>query len=201
MARRFGRRALRLAVACAVFAALAPRAPAEPEPAARDAGAAEAGGEEAEPEGPAAAAAPWAVGDRIEPFELPDAHGEPGRVDESVRLLLFAADMDAGGLVNEALEGDPSLRDLAARGAVFVSDIHRMPAIVTRLFALPSMRRRPYRMLLDREEAGPTVRIPREEGRVTRIELDALAIRSISFLDSADAVARALRAAPPGPLP
>ena len=45
------------------------------------------------------------------------------------------------------------------------------------------------------------MRIPREEGRVTRIELDALAIRSISFLDSADAVARALRAAPPRPLP
>jgi hypothetical protein len=101
--------------------------------------------------------------------------------------------------VNDALEEDPSLQDLAARGAVFVSDIHRMPALITRLFALPSMRRRPYRMLLDREEAGPSARIPREEGKVTLLELDALEIRSISFLDSADAVARALRAEGAGP--
>jgi hypothetical protein len=137
--------------------------------------------------------AQWAAGERIEVFELPDAHGEPGRVDAAVRLLLFAADMDAGGLVNDALEEDPSLQDLAARGAVFVSDIHRMPALITRLFALPSMRRRPYRMLLDREAAGPSARIPREEGKVTLLELDALTIRRIEYLDSAKAVTGALR--------
>jgi hypothetical protein len=142
----------------------------------------------------AAPPAPWIAGDRIEAFELADQHGEPGRVDAGVRLLLFAADMDAGALVRDALEADPSLQDLAARGAVFVSDIHRMPALVTRLFALPSMRRRPYRMLLDREP-GPTVRIPREPAKLTLLELDALSIRAISFLDSPDAVAQALRAA------
>lgn len=201
--------AVLLGAALAVLSARAPAAGAA-EPATPTAGASEPAtptAEAAEPapatEGaePAAPAASWAAGDRIEPFELADAHGEPGRVDESVRLLLFAADMDAGDLVNEALEADPSLHDLAARGAVFVSDIHRMPGIVTRLFALPSMRRRPYRMLLDREEAGPTVRIPRENGQVTLLELDALVIRSISYLDSADAVAQALRAAPGGTLP
>lgn len=137
---------------------------------------------------------PWIAGDRIEAFELEDQHGDPGRVDAGVRLLLFAADMDAGALVRDALEADPSLQDLAARGAVFVSDIHRMPALVTRLFALPSMRRRPYRMLLDRGP-GPTVRIPREPGKLTLLELDALSIRAITFLDSPDAVAQALRAA------
>jgi hypothetical protein len=140
----------------------------------------------------------WAAGDRIEAFELADQHGEPGQVDAAVRLLLFAADMDAGGLVNEALEADPSLQDLAARGAVFVSDIHRMPALVTRLFALPSMRRRPYRMLLDREEVGPSARIPREEGKLTLLALDALTIRRIEHLDSAKSVAEALRAAAGG---
>jgi hypothetical protein len=154
--------------------------------------AATAGAEDAPP------AAARAVGDRIESFELLDAHGQPGRIDESVRLLLFAADMDAGGLVNDALEEDPSLQDLAARGAVFVSDIHRMPALITRLFALPSMRRRPYRMLLDREAAGPSARIPREEGKVTLLDLDSLTIRRIEYLDSAKSVAGALRAGAAG---
>jgi hypothetical protein len=135
---------------------------------------------------------PLAVGERLPAFQLEDQHGRPGQVDESIRLLLFAADMDAGGLVNDALEGDASLRDLAARGAVFVSDIHRMPAIVTRLFALPSMRRRPYRMLLDREP-GPTLRIPRREGQVTLLGLESLTIRRVAYADTPQAVAEALR--------
>jgi hypothetical protein len=136
--------------------------------------------------------APLSVGDRLPAFQLDDQHGRPGQVDASVRLLLFAADMDAGGLVDDALEGDASLRDLAARGAVFVSDIHRMPALVTRLFALPSMRRRPYRMLLDREP-GPTLRIPRREGQVTLLALESLTIRRVDYADTPKAVAEALR--------
>jgi len=135
---------------------------------------------------------PWQAGDHLAPFELADQHDQPGRVDESVRLLLFTADMDAGDLVKAALEAEPKLQDLAAHGAVWVSDIHRMPAVITRLFALPSMRRRPYRMLLDREP-GPSARIPREEGKVTLVVLDALEVRSIAFADSAESVAAALK--------
>lgn len=140
--------------------------------------------------------APWQVGDRIEAFELGDPHGKPGRVDEAVRLVLFTADMDGGRLVQEALE-DTALQDLAAHGAVYVADVSRMPAVVTRLFALPSMRRRPYRTLLD-TEPGPTLRVPREPGKVTLLELDALSVRSIRFADAAETVASAIRAGPAG---
>ncbi len=134
----------------------------------------------------------YAAGDRIVPFTLEDQHGEPGSVDDQVRVVLFASDMDAGDVVDAALQADPSLHDLGALGAVFVSDIHRMPAIITRLFALPSMRRRPYRMLLD-GEPGPTVRLPREEGKVTILQLEALTVSSVSYAADAAEVAAALR--------
>jgi hypothetical protein len=136
----------------------------------------------------------WKVGTRIEPFVLQDAHGEDVRVDDHFELILFAADMDAGDLVNQALQ-DPALQDLGARHAVFVSDISRMPGFVTTLFALPSMRRRPYRMVLDRGP-GPTVAIPREEGRVTGVRLSGGVVTSIETLGSADQVAATLRATP-----
>jgi hypothetical protein len=68
-----------------------------------------------------------------------------------------------------------------------------MPAVVTRLFAQPSMRRRPYRTLLD-TGPGPTTRIPREDGKVTLLALDELTVRSVEFTDTADAVAAAIRA-------
>jgi hypothetical protein len=140
--------------------------------------------------------APWQPGDRIEAFELADAHGAPGRVDERVRLVLFTADMDGGKLVQQAL-ADPALQDLATHGAVYVADVSRMPALVTRLFARPSMRRRPYRTLLD-PGPGPTVRMPREPGKVTLLALDALSVRSVHFADAPETVASAVRGGPAG---
>jgi hypothetical protein len=137
--------------------------------------------------------APWQPGDRLEVFELADAHGELGRVDGGVRLVLFTADMDGGKLVQQAL-ADPALQDLAAHGAVYVADVSRMPALVTRLFALPSIRRRPYRTLLDLAP-DPTVRMPREPGKVTLVELDGLEVRGVRFADAPEAVAAAVRAA------
>jgi len=137
-------------------------------------------------------AAPYVAGDSLVPFTLDDQHGEPSSVDEKTRVVLFAADMDGGDLVGSALESDPSLQDLEQFGAVFVSDIHRMPALVTRLFALPSMRRRPYRMLLDREP-GPTVRLPRQEGHVTVMRLDGLTVESVAYVADAEGIAVALR--------
>jgi hypothetical protein len=140
---------------------------------------------------------PWRAGDRLQPFELSDPHGETGRVDERLRLVLFTADMDAGRLVQQALE-DPALQDLEAHRAAYVADVSRMPAVVTRLFALPSMRRRPYRTLLD-TEPGPTTRIPREAGKVTLLALDGLTVESVRFADTPQAVAAAIRAsAQPG---
>ena len=140
--------------------------------------------------------APWQVGDRLEPVELEDAHGVPGRIDEAVRLVVFSADMDGGKVVQQALS-DPALQDLAAHGVAYVADVSRMPSLVTRLFALPSIRRRPYRTLLD-PGPGPTVRIPREPGKVTLLALDGLAVRSVAFVDAPDAVAAAIRAAGAG---
>jgi hypothetical protein len=137
--------------------------------------------------------APYQAGDRLEAFELADAHGEVVRVDEGVRLVLFTADMDAGDVVEKAL-ADPALQDLAAHGAVYAADVSRMPAVVTRLFALPSIRRRPYRTLLD-TGPGPTTRIPREADRVTLLELDALVVRGVRFEAAPEAVAAAVRAA------
>lgn len=143
-----------------------------------------------------AAPGTWRVGTTIEPFALEDARGELGRVDDDVRLVLFVADMDGGDFVHAALEAHPELQDLGARGAVFVSDIHRMPGLVTTLFALPSMRRKPYRMLLDREP-GPSLVIPREEGKVTVVRLAGGEVRDVAFVESADAVAAALEGEAP----
>lgn len=137
---------------------------------------------------------PYAIGDLVDPVVLQDQHGHEHLLGEDVRLVLFARDMDAGDLAAEALE-DGGAELLEARHAVYVADIHRMPALVSRLFALPSLRRRGYPVWLDRE-GRETARLPAEPGKLTLLRLRGLRVTGIDYADSAAAVRAALEEGP-----
>lgn len=128
-------------------------------------------------DGPAA----YAVGDTIEAFTLEDQRGDEGRVDVSTRVILFSRDMPGGRLLKEALE-DVEAETLEARGAVYVSDISGMPALVARMMAVPAMRRRPYDLLLDRD-GDVTARLPDAIRQATLIHLEALRIVRLEHAD------------------
>lgn len=117
-----------------------------------------------------ASAAPLAVGDRMPALALEDQHGRPGAVGEGTRVVLVSRDMEAGDVVKRALAGrDQAFLD--GHGIVYVANVSGMPAFVTRLFALPRMRERPYRMLLDRD--GEATRdVPAVQGRPTVLALE-----------------------------
>jgi len=124
---------------------------------------------------PGAAQGPTGVPAALARFTLSDQHGELRAVDASVRILLLSRDMDSGAVVREALErhGDGAAAFLAARGAVYVADVSRMPGLVRSLIALPRMRGRPYPVLLD-EQGTATAALPAQEGRATVLRLEAL---------------------------
>ncbi len=136
------------------------------------------------------APAPYAVGDTIEAFALEDQHGDSGGVDASTRVILFSRDMPGGDLLKEALE-DVEAGALEARGAVYVSDISGMPALVSRLMAVPAMRRRPYDLLLDRD-GDVTARLPDAIRQATLIHLDALRIERIEHASDAATIRASL---------
>jgi len=60
----------------------------------------------------------------IAPLALEDQHGKLQSVDAATRGVLFARDMDGGGLVREALRTD-GLVLLGEAGPVYVADVHR----------------------------------------------------------------------------
>lgn len=144
----------------------------------------------------AALAEPLAPGATMPALTLADQHDQAGSIDRDTRLVLFTSDMDASDHAKEALADEGAAR-LAAAHAVWVANISRMPGIITRLFALPSLRKRPYRMLLDRDGKA-TADIPATSGKVTLIHLDDLRIERIDYADSAAGVNAALRAAAAG---
>ena len=137
---------------------------------------------------------PWVVGDILEPFTLEDQHGEERTVDASVEVILFSRDMKGGDFLKKGLE-DVEPGYLESRNAVYVSDISAMPRLIARMFAIPSMRKRPYPMLLDRDGTA-TVRLPDEKDRATLIFLRELRVERIVHVTEASAVRAELEKAP-----
>lgn len=138
-----------------------------------------------------AAAEPLRPGLPLPAIQLDDQHGAPAPIGREVRLVLFTRDMDGGNLVKAALAEDGAQR-LAAASAVYVSDISRMPGLITRIFALPSLRKRPYRIVLDRDGEA-TAAFPAEAGKVTVLTLADGSIQEIQVIESAEGL-RALLA-------
>ena len=119
----------------------------------------------------------YGPGSVIAPFALDDQHGKRAQVDEGTRLLVVSRDMDAGSVVKAAL-ADADDASLGRRGAVYVADISGMPALIARMVAVPRMRKRAYRVLLDRDGSA-TRDLPRVAGSPTVLVLEKLRITRI----------------------
>jgi hypothetical protein len=131
-------------------------------------------------------AEPYAVGSTLPRTELPDQHGKARVIDDSVRVVVFSRDMDAGKVVRAAVEkAGPDLFDRS--GAVYVVDVTGMPAIIRSLFAMPAMRRRPYSVLVD-EEGAKTADFPGGATHPTVMALEKRKVTSLSYPTSAEAL-------------
>ena len=134
------------------------------------------------------------TGEHIAPWTLHDQHDQTYTLGDDTRILLVAHDMDGGKLVKAAL-AEQSKGYLEARDAVFVADIQRMPALISKLFAVPAMRDYSYRVMLDRDGqvAG---RYPAAEGQVLWLQLEQGMVQSQQTFASAQALKAALEQAP-----
>ncbi|MCO8170507.1 hypothetical protein NJC40_22335 [Pseudomonas sp. 21LCFQ02] len=130
------------------------------------------------------------VGERLQPWTLLDQYDQPYTLTDQAQTLLVARSMDAAKLVNAALEGKPK-GYLEARNTVFVADIHKMPAIIAKMFAIPKMRDYSYRVMLDREsQIAP--RYAGDEDKVLWLQLRDGKLLSQQQFSDAQALRKAL---------
>jgi hypothetical protein len=131
-----------------------------------------------------ASAGPVQPGTVLARRELPDQHGETRAIDESVRFVVFSRDMQAGDVVKATVEkAGPDVFERS--GAVYVVDLQGMPALIRRLFALPGLRRRPYRVLVD-ADGSKTADFPGGAGSPTVLVLERLRVVRIALPTSAE---------------
>jgi len=134
------------------------------------------------------------TGDRLAPWTLLDQHERPYTLAPDTRVLLVARDMQGAKLVKAALAEQPA-GYLEARGAVFVADIARMPAVISTLFAIPAMRGYSYRVMLDRQgRVAERYAVPEASVRLMRLDHGTL-VAQATYVD-AEALKQALDSSP-----
>ncbi len=132
-------------------------------------------------------AEPIQIGSTIEGFELADQFGEEHKIESMPRTLVLTFEKAAGALVNDFLTRQAK-GYLAQQNALYVADISRMPSLITRMFALPKMRKYPYTMLLEYNEDFHK-NYPMEPKKVTVIKFDEQnRVTAIAFVDDEKAL-------------
>ena len=114
---------------------------------------------------------PLRAGDALPALTLKDQHDKPAVVPADLRQVIFAADNGGAGLVTGWLDAQP--KDwLQQTKRIYLADIHKMPGLITRMFALPKLRDKPYPIVLGREEADLAA-FPRKKDCVTLLPVSA----------------------------
>ena len=139
-------------------------------------------------------AGPIEPGRPLPALRLKNQHGQAWQVPASTRLVVFAADRKASNLVMTVL-GPLHQGFLASRHAVYLADMSQMPGLITRTFALPSLREQPFEVGVSLDEtllAG----WPRQTDAVTLIGLEAGRVTHFQYASSEAQLRTALDLAP-----
>lgn len=133
---------------------------------------------------PAAIGANLAVGDTLPPLVLADQFDKTHTLAADTRWLLFSHDRAVSDALHPVLAALPAAqRD----GVVYVADISRMPALVSRLFAVPAMRELPFAVWLARDAANVAI-LPREAGKLTVLALQDGKVAALHYLADVSAL-------------
>lgn len=132
-----------------------------------------------------------ASADFLQPSELKNQFDEIVKIDESVQWIVFSTERKLSDQVNKTLEA-LKISDPKEMGGMYVADISAMPGMISRMFALPKMRKYSFKVVLD-QEGDVTKAWPKKEGHLALIELKSLEITKTQFVSSEDEIVQFLK--------
>ncbi|MCD4758765.1 MAG: hypothetical protein K8R39_10865 [Arcobacteraceae bacterium] len=88
------------------------------------------------------------IGDTLTPFSIPDQFDELHTINsEKYQTVIVSFSKESSTKVNDFLQKQEK-HFLKNNNIVYISDIHKMPSIITWLFALPKMKKFDYKVML-----------------------------------------------------
>lgn len=120
------------------------------------------------------------VGDTFPKLNLVNQYNIPTQIKTKGSFtLILSFEKDVSSKVKKYLDTKEK-GFLEANSMMYISDISKMPSLITRMFALPKMKKFSFQVSLiyDEKEAAS---IPRHKNQVTVIELQNNQIKKIDF--------------------
>ncbi|MBO1925052.1 hypothetical protein [Thiomicrorhabdus sp. 6S3-12] len=118
--------------------------------------------------------------------EFQDQFEQPIALNAQTTWVLLSSDKASGKLVKDSLDA-LGLEDLEAKKGLYIADVSAMPSLITKMFALPKMKKYAFKMAVINDE-NQLQAWPREAEKVSAIQLNALEITSVEYFDSAEAL-------------
>lgn len=116
---------------------------------------------------------------------LENQHAETVKISSETKWLVFVAEKDISKIVTDYL--NESKFNLESAQVIYVSDISGMPSFITKMVALPKMRKYGFKIALDRT-GDITKSWPKESGKATVVQLDQMKVQQIKYLGNKDEV-------------
>lgn len=132
---------------------------------------------------------PLQVGQTLAPIELKSQHGKAVKVAIDVKTIVFAVEKAPSDLINNFLTKQDSAF-LTKNKTYFIADISGMPSLITKMFAIPKMKKRPYEILLARK-AAKVAFIPRKKDFATVLKISGGKIMAVEFVNNVDQLNKA----------
>ena len=129
------------------------------------------------------------VNQKLRVFALPDQFGVYHTVDRHTTTMIVSFEKDTGKDVNTFLASKDS-NYLKKNSAVFIANISKMPAIITRMFAMPKLKKYKHTILLVNNEDDD--RFSAKEEKITIYKLENSVVKKIYYISSAKEIDKAL---------
>jgi hypothetical protein len=134
-------------------------------------------------------ASDYIIDGKLQTFTLPDQFEKTHTIDKSIRTIIVSFEKSTGADVNSFLnEHEPDY--LQKHNAVFVANISEMPSLITKLFAMPKMKKYKHTILIINDEENHQFLY--QEDKITVYTLDNGVVSSIEYVDTVQDVEKRL---------
>jgi hypothetical protein len=117
---------------------------------------------------------------KLNEFKYETPQGNEIKIPKDVKLILVSFEKDTGALVNEYLNAQ-SPNYLQKHNSIFIADINKMPSVITKMFALPKLRKYKHPIYINYDEKFEQSVLGKEE-MVTLLHVENSLIKNISFI-------------------
>ena len=113
-------------------------------------------------------------------YETPE--GRPMKIPHETKLIIVGFEKDTGATVNDFLNTKNKYY-LQKNKAIFIADIHAMPSVITKMFALPKMKKYKHLIYLHYGEEFQKNATYKDD-KITILRVENRKISNISYIST-----------------